>query len=111
MALEGLRRLRAHGRFIQPASSAETIRRLIELSSPVSAFVQDCCELGSDKITAKDTLYADWRTWCQECGHEPGSLATFARNLMAAIPDIRSSRPRGDSGRFMIYTGIGLRRL
>ena len=86
-ALEGLRRLRARGRFIQPASSAETIRRLIELSSPVSAFVQDCCELGSDKITAKDTLYADWRTWCQECGHEPGSAGHF-----------RSQPHGGDSG-------------
>ena len=108
-ALEGLKRLQARGRFEQPKSGAETIRRLVELSSPVSAFVEDRCELGGS--VAKNTLFTEWRIWCNDCGHEPGNQATFGRNLMAAYPDVQSIRPREGISRLMTYRGISLRRL
>jgi len=110
-AVEGLKRLRARAKFVQPASGVEVARRLIELSSPVTAFVQDRCELGTDKSMAKRTLYDEWRRWCGDSGHEPGSVATFGRNLMAAFPEIQSARPREDGARVMTYTGVALRRL
>jgi putative DNA primase/helicase len=110
-ALEGLKRLQARGRFMQPASGVETARRMVELSSPVTAFVEDRCEVGATKNVAKGTLFELWRRWCDDSGHEPGSVATFGRNLMAAYPDIRSSRPREAGGRANFYTGIGMGRL
>jgi putative DNA primase/helicase len=110
-AVEGLKRLRARGRFVQPESGVETATRLVELSSSVTAFVQDRCELGQGKTIAKGTLFFLWREWCNECGHEPGSAATFGRNLMAAFPEIQSSRPREGSSRVNSYTGIGRNRL
>jgi putative DNA primase/helicase len=110
-AVEGLKRLRQRGRFFQPTSGQETANRMIELSSPVTAFVQDRCELGPDKSLAKRTLYETWRLWCNESGHEPGSVATFGRNLMAAVPEVQSSRPREGGARVNSYLGIGLRRL
>jgi len=106
-AIDGLRRLRQRGRFIQPASGDETVKRMIELSSPVTAFVQDCCKLGVGKEIAKATLFDDWRLWCDISGHEKGSVATFGRNLMAAFPEIRSSRPRDGGTRINAYLGIG----
>jgi putative DNA primase/helicase len=108
-AVEGLKRLRERGRFVQPASGEETASRLVELSSPVTAFVQERCELGPGKIVAKRTLYEMWRLWCNESGHEPGSVATFGRNLMAAFPAIQSSRLREGNNRVNSYVGIGLR--
>jgi putative DNA primase/helicase len=110
-AVEGLKRLRQRGRFVQPASGEETSRRLVELSSPVTAFVQDRCELGADRRVGKSALFEAWREWCADCGHEPGSLATFGRNLAAAFPAVQSSRPREADTRVTIYAGIGLRRL
>jgi putative DNA primase/helicase len=110
-AVEGLKRLRARGRFVQPESGLETARRLVELSSPVTAFVQDRCELGADRGVAKRTLFEEWRGWCNASGHEPGSVATFGRNLMAAFPEVQSARPREAAGRLNSYVGIGLRRL
>jgi putative DNA primase/helicase len=110
-AVEGLRRLRARGRFQQPVSGLETARRLVELSSPVTAFVQDRCEVGPDKVVAKLTLFEAWREWCVGSGHEPGSVSTFGRNLLAAFPEIQSARPREAGNRLNTYAGIGLRRL
>jgi putative DNA primase/helicase len=110
-AVEGLRRLRVRGRFVQPESGMETSRRLVELSSPVTAFVQDRCDLGADMRVGKALLFGAWRSWCEECGHEPGRLATFGRNLAAAFPAVQSSRPREADTRVTVYAGIGLRRL
>ncbi len=110
-SIEGLKRLRARRRFVQPASGVETARRMIELSSPVTAFVQDCCEFQQGKSVAKRTLFEVWRSWCTDSGHEPGNVATFGRNLMAAFPEVQSSRPREGGSRVTSYSGIGLRRL
>jgi putative DNA primase/helicase len=96
---------------VQPASGLETARRLVELSSPVTAFVQDCCELAADGSVAKRTLFEAWRGWCTASGHEPGSVSTFGRNLLAAFPEVQSARPREAGSRLNTYAGIGLRRL
>jgi hypothetical protein len=56
-------------------------------------------------------LFEAWRAWCAGCGHEPGSLATFGRNLAAAFPAVQSSRPREVDTRVTVYAGIGLGRL
>ena len=45
-ALRGLDRLNDRGHFEPPASSREAVRHLEDLSSPVGAFVRDCCEIG-----------------------------------------------------------------
>jgi putative DNA primase/helicase len=89
----------------------EAARRLVELSSPVTAFVQDGCELGPEKSVGKRLLFEAWRRWCDESGHEHGSVATFGRNLMAAFPAVQSSRPREGNSRVTAYVGIGLSRL
>src|SRR5262249_7835585 len=110
-AVEGLKRLRARGRFVQPESGQDELSSLIELASPVTAFVQDQCRLGKELTVAKRTLYEQWRRWCSNNGHEPGSVATFGRNFHAAFPEIGSARPREGGGRVTSYVGIGIGRL
>ena len=87
-ACDGLRRLRGRGYFVQPESGMDMARRLEEFSSPVLVFVQDKCELGTDKTVSKDMLYQSWKDWCSIYGHEPGNMVMFARNLMAAYPEV-----------------------
>jgi len=110
-AVEGLKRLLKRGRFVQPVTGQEELNTLVELASPVTAFVQDECRLGKEFTVPKRTLYDQWRRWCTNSGHEPGSLATFGRNLHAAFPQIRHSRPRDGGARVTSYVGIGTGRL
>jgi len=107
-ALEGYERLRARGRFVQPASSAEAIQDLEDLGSPISAFIRERCEVGPVQSVQCDTLFAAWKVWCEAQGRDhPGTAQTFGRDLRAAVPALRVTRPR-DQGRARVYEGIGL---
>ena len=108
-ALDGLERLRARGRFVQPAASQEAIREIEDLGSPVGAFVRDECKIGPDTSVACDELYLAWKTWCEDHGRRPGSTQIFGRDLRAAFPAIRVVRPQNPDGtRQRTYQNIGL---
>jgi putative DNA primase/helicase len=109
-ALEGLDRLNARGYFIQPESAREAMSHLEDLASPVGAFVRECCEVGVGFEMDKDELFAAWRTWCENEGIlRPGTKALFVRNLRAAVPGLRPSRPREGEIRRHTLRGIELR--
>jgi putative DNA primase/helicase len=107
-ALDGLDRLRARQRFIEPASAREAIRELEDLSSPMSAFLRDRCVLGRDLRVSVDDLWAEWKAWSEDQSQHHGTKQTFGRDLRAAVPWLHMSRPRdGDHKR--AYFGVGLR--
>lgn len=107
--IEGWRKLRQAERFTPPSSTARKSVELIELSSPVRAFVGDQCIIAPEAETPKDQLYAYWRSWCDHNGHRPSNSAIFARDLMAAYPNVTASRPRAANGsRVHTYRGIAL---
>lgn len=107
-ALAGYRRLRKRRQFVHAESGLDAIRDLVELASPVKAFVAEKCERGGQvKI---DDLYGVWVPWCKDNGHEPGAKNTFGRNLRAAIPELEMAQLRVDGGlRQRFYTGIRLK--
>ena len=108
--LEGLRRLQERGRFIQPASSAEAIRELEDLGSPVGAFIRDRCELEPGLEITCDHLYDAWKTWCEEQGWKRASTRqSFGRDLRATAPGIVTTQRREGSARVRMYEGIALR--
>jgi putative DNA primase/helicase len=105
-AIEGWKRLRARGRFVQPASAAEAIRDLEDLASPVGAFIRDCCVVGVGHRACVDDLYTAWRAWCEQDGRNAISTKqAFGRDLVAAAPGV--ARRRG-TGMVSFYDGIGL---
>jgi putative DNA primase/helicase len=110
-AIAGWQRLRERGYFIQPESGKELLTELEELSSPVSAFVKDCCEIGPGRQVSVSTLFARWQEWCVQCGRkEPGTVQVFGRDLLAALPGVRTTQPRGeDRQKYRAYEGIRLR--
>lgn len=109
-AICGWKRLATRGYFIQPKSSAEAIQEMADLSSPVSAFVRDCCEVSPAAQVECGQLYQKWRDWCEGQGREhPGNLQTFGRDIRAALPGVRVIQPRQDGGRVRVYSGIGLK--
>lgn len=111
-AIDGWRRVKERGRFELPPESREVLGSLMDLGSPVTAFVEELCELDPNASTAKHELYRAWHAYCEARGLRPGTIDTFGRDLMAAYPgrQIRPSKPRdGGGGRTNVYLGIRLR--
>jgi putative DNA primase/helicase len=105
-AIEGWKRLRQRGRFVQPASVDDALREMEDLASPVGAFVRDRCVIEPDRRAWVDDLYKAWKAWCEADGRATATTKqTFGRDLMAAVPGILCRRNQG-YGRF--YEGLGL---
>lgn len=106
-AIEGWKRLRAHGKFRQPASSADAIQAMEDLGSPIGAFVRARCDVAPGRRVAVDDLYHGWRGWCEENGHDAaGSKQSFGRDLKALLPQVEHRRGTGNA---TFYEGVGLR--
>src|SRR5215471_14375293 len=64
-AVEGYRRLRERGHFVQPSNVEHLIESMERLGAPVKAFVADRCEVGSGKTVDTDALFGAWKYWCE----------------------------------------------
>src|ERR671933_1895487 len=83
-ALKGWARLKKRDRFVQPASSADAMRELEDLGSPVAAFVRERCEVRPGLVIEVGELFNAWCCWCNVNRHDhPGNIQTFGRNLRA----------------------------
>jgi putative DNA primase/helicase len=109
-AIEGLRRLKAHGKFVQPESSAMLIRHFEMASSPALAFVTDCCVLEPEAVVTKDALYNAYTQWQSNEGRTYVlDKNTFSSKLYSAFPGIiTEGRPRTDGKRTRVFYGVRL---
>ena len=108
-ALGGLTRLNKNeGRFTEVPSAKEAIITMRDLASPVAAFVRECCILQVDLETARDTLYAAYKEWCEDSEYPKLSKHVFGRDLQAAVPALRNKRVGSNKARVRVYGGIGL---
>lgn len=108
-ALDGLDRLRERGHFRQPASALDAVHQLEALASPVKAFIGECCALEAGASVGCGALYAAWAHWAAVQGRDHvGTQQTFGRDLAAALPGVRVTRPRVNGGRERHYEGVRL---
>jgi putative DNA primase/helicase len=108
-AIEGLKRLRQRGHFVQPQSVRHAIQELEDLSSPVGAFVRDWCSVRAGARVTVASLFEAWGMWCQEQGRDhPGTTAIFGRDLRAVAPSIEVKQQGTGLDRSRIYEGIDL---
>ena len=107
-AIEGWQRLQREGRFIQPESSAEVVEEFEALSSPVGAFIKECCVVHPDCRVSKPTLYDEWKKWCHATGNGVSNEARFGRDLRSVLPFLKVFQPRAEQGRVRVWLGIGL---
>jgi putative DNA primase/helicase len=109
-AIQGYERLRRRGYLLQPESAREAIAELEDLGSPVSAFVRDCCTVGTGYASACSDVYEAWKGWCSEQGRDHhGTAGTLGRDLRAAVPGLSVTQPRTDLGRVRMYEGLALK--
>lgn len=87
-ALEGLDRLRARGRFVQPEVGKEELQLLASGAAPEHEFAIECCVAGPDRLEAKDDLFEAWETWRRKNGYAMRSRSTFLRALYSAYPHL-----------------------
>jgi len=109
-ALDGLRRLRRRGHFVQPRSGLGDVDLMQDLASPIGTFLRDACivEPGAEVPVAK--LYAAWRDWCRDHGRDqPGTQQTFGRDMAAAVPGLQHRRPAINGQRVRVYAGLRMR--
>jgi putative DNA primase/helicase len=109
-ALDGLHRLTIDNgnRFTALASADEAITTMRDLASPVAAFVRERCKLGADHEIPVDDLYAAYKAWATDNEHPKVSKQVFGRDLRAAVPSVKRTRPRDMQDRRYIYNGISL---
>jgi putative DNA primase/helicase len=108
-ALDGLERLRHRGYFQRPSSADDLAADLLEQTSPVRSFVEDCCVLDPVAQCNRDDIFRAWKRWCELQGRDhPGTKVGFGRQLSAAFSSISRSQPREDGTRLNLYTGIRL---
>lgn len=110
-SIEGWKRLRQRGHFVQPESVQDAMQELEDLGSPVGAFIRERCVLGSGYRIDVDTLYRSYRQWCEVEGRQAISTKTvFGRDILAAAPGVRTRRNQV-VGRFyegMMLSGEGI---
>jgi putative DNA primase/helicase len=110
-AIEGWKRLEKRGHFQQPQTGKELIDQLEEITSPVKAFIKECCEVGPECRVPCQDLYDAYREWAKDNGKQiPADSATFGRDLRACLPDIKKTHPRIGGKKVRCYVGIELKK-
>jgi putative DNA primase/helicase len=107
-ALQGLDRLVRNGRFTVPSSSNDATNLMMDLASPVSAFVRERCRRGSGEYVSRDGLYTAWKVWAEENGHRAGTKSVFGRDIRAVVPEVKVTQPTIGANRVRMYAGIAL---
>lgn len=108
-AIEGWRRLRDRGRFVQPAAAVGMLSDMKDLASPVGEFVRMCCVVEAGRRIPRTELYAAFKLWSESKGRGRIEDSTaFGRSLRAAVPEVGDSQPRFNGDKVRCYEGIAL---
>jgi putative DNA primase/helicase len=110
-AFEGWERLHGHGRFVAPASSEDVMESMKNLSSPVAAFIADCCVRAPNHHITTDRLFTAYKCWCQKKGKKPVDSIRFGQQLRAAASGVENRRLKlspSDTKKTAVYDGISL---
>jgi putative DNA primase/helicase len=93
-ALDGLDRLRARGRFVQPAAGREPLESYRRLNNPIQAFLDECCVIEAEASTLLDDLYLTYRSWMSGEGRQPVAKERFSSSLVELGEGLERRRPR-----------------
>ena len=107
-AVDGWHSLKASGRFVTPESSADAVADLEDTSSPVAAFVRECCMVDPKCRYRTDDLYEAWCVWCENNGQHASSKQRFGLWLRAAYPGLDNHQRREGGERIREWIGIAV---
>jgi putative DNA primase/helicase len=109
-AIEGWKRLRDRGRFVQPESGEPLVKEMEEAASPVSVFLEERCNVGPSCSVKVEELFTDWQVWCKRKNRQAvGDESTFGRYLRAVIPKLHLTKHHPGGQWFRVYHGVELK--
>lgn len=109
-SLAGLRALRTSGRLLQPVSGEQVRADFARLSSPIRGFIDERLVIDPAAVVPVSDAFQDWKSWCEQEGHQAGATSTFGAKLLAALPGITKVRTGSRDARQWSYRGIRLGR-
>ena len=110
LAIAGLRRLVARGRFENTPATVAALEEYRRDADSILAFYEDRCEFiagDPDVWTRKTEVYSKYREWCEASGLACPSEPTVAKRLLAIEPRLKECRPR-KVGRERCWRGLRL---
>ena len=106
-ALDGLDRLAKQGKFTELTSERNKtlVEEMLSASNPLRQFIDEHCDEQADLEVDKQKFYDNWALWARKNGHEPGSITSLTKSLMAIYgPDVAGRA--GSGGRSRVYKGL-----
>jgi putative DNA primase/helicase len=98
-ALDGWERLQERGHFVQPDAVKDMVQDLANIANPLAIFIDDACELHSEKSTTIGELHRQYVDWCRDRAMKPDYITIFSRNLRAAHPEFHFDKPHNQPRR------------
>jgi putative DNA primase/helicase len=109
-AIDGWKRLRDRGHFIQPKSGESDCNQLRDISSPVGAYVRDRLIIDPKASADVEEVFSDWCEWCERKRQKSGDESTFGRNLRSVVPKmVTKQRRAAGKTRVRVFGGLRLR--
>ena len=108
-ALVGRQRLYARGHFVQPQSSVGIVEEMAGMNSPISIFLNQCCDLGAGLNEDKGLVYEAYQQHANKNHQHVLDHSSFSRAMYAANPSITAFRPRDGDSRRQSYGGLRLK--
>ncbi|ABF09535.1 DNA primase family protein [Cupriavidus metallidurans] len=94
-ALAGLKRFREQKRFTDVPSSRAFVSSYKLQSNPVEVFLTECTKVVAGKKTLKSDVYASYKAFCQEGGHQPLANNKFGAALSELGYAAKASNGKG----------------
>ncbi len=108
-AVQGLRRLRANGRFTSSAAISKATTALRETNDPAGTFLRERCEKASGESILTTTLQKEFENWCEERG-EKCSQESLGRAVKRAFNlERKRVSQQKDGKRGYEYPGLRLK--
>ncbi len=101
-AIEGLARLTKRGGFDVPECVKNATDNFQKNNDTASAFVFDCCKVGTEYKAKSSLLYEAYKTWCLANGHKPKA----SNNISDDWERIGFEKKKEPAG--MFWNGVGV---
>jgi P4 family phage/plasmid primase-like protien len=105
-AVDGLRRLRRQNRFTETQVCKDAQDQYRADCSPARSFLLETCREEAGSQVPTQTLYEQYRRWCQENGYQALGERQFGKEVFRTYPTAKKRKLGGRNDRLNVYEGI-----